>query len=193
MYRPHHCGKCYTTTVRQQRRRRQQQQQQQQRVCLLPIPIHLRTSHSTTIIYLNTKNRYSNHSIYIEPSKVLTPYFQQRCINSKPRQYFTWRFISDRFIGLHSHKSSNNYNETQNYTEFLRLQRHSRRSISDDSKRTTIASESNSSKETNMNQSTTTTPSTPPSNKDNPNNTSVAKIDTNTELTKEEEEEVRPN
>lgn len=184
MYRPPYCyHNCYNTTVRRRR------------ICQLPIytGTHLR-DYYTTIIHNNTTNRYINssrRSIYIAPTVVLTtPYLKQSGhsrINLKPQQqYCDWRFIRNLFIGSNPHNCSHYYYESRSCSEFTTLQLNSRRNISDSSKATTVKKGSKVSK---MNQ-TTSTPTTPTSSKVNINSTSVAKIDTDIEVAKEEDEEV---
>ena len=194
MYRSSYGGT--TTSVTGSIRRRRQ------RICTFPNTIipttHIRDS-GTSIIHNNTKCHYYDNSTdiriqhnYIGTTKAQTSYSQQ-----SPHQRFSI-IQSTRF--LHHYRFATivipqknfhyDYYKVKVYTncKFPFLQLHSQRQISSDtSKATKSKSKMNSDESTTV----AATPSTPTSSKGTTGNNSIAKIDTTTDLTKEDEQEVR--
>jgi hypothetical protein len=201
MYRSSYGGTATTVTCSI---RRQQQRRRRQRICTFPNTIihttHIRDS-GTSIIH-NTKCHYYYSSTdiriqhnYIGTTKAQISYSQQQ---PQPQQSPHQRFSvihSTRF--LHQYQSAtilvpqkNDCYQVKVYTKFPFLQLHSQRQISSDTSKTT-----NTKSKMNSGESTTvaTAPSTPTSSKatTTTGNNSIAKIDTTTDLTKEDEQEVR--
>jgi hypothetical protein len=158
--------------------------------CPITIPTHFRDCDTTTIIH-NTIHQYNSINNYIRTVKVPISYLQQL-----PQRYSSinsTRFLNSRSNIVYSHTNRNNYYyKSRVHTEIFSFRHlHSqRRILSDTTKASTIATTKHK-----MNPQESimgTTPSTPTiSSPTTTGNHSIAKIDTATDPTKEDETEVR--
>lgn len=183
MYRSLYGGTTTTVTCSIRRLRRQRK-----RICTFPNTI-LHTTHfrdSDTNIIHNTKYYYySSTDIRLQHNYIGTTKAQ---ISYSKQQQQQQRCIIHSTRLLHQYRPATIVYTQKNrvYTKFPFLQLHSQRHISSDtSKATKTKSKMNSDESTTV----AATLSTPTSTKTTTGNNSIAKIDTTTDLTKQEDEQ----